>query len=479
MINSRFSCILNLILMILASNSEVSAASQANGFKVGEVTTHSATVWTRTTVAPEAIHKVGKFNYVPRKDTPLEILPWQAPGTMAEIKVVYYTKGNQKTAIETPWQQVNENKDFTLKTYLKNLTAATEYKIEVHSRQIGQKPTTAIKYGTFTTAPEKDSTEPIRFTVTTCQGFYRRDKNEGHQIYHTMLQLKPKFLVHTGDVLYYDKPLPFAKNQTLARYKWNRIYALPTLRNFHQNVSCYYQKDDHDVLVDDACPGQTYGDLTFEQGLSIYEEQTPFPEGLPYRTQRWGKDLQIWLMEGRDFRSPNQKEKDPTKRTIWGKQQMQWLEKSLRESDATVKLVISPTPIVGPDRKKGKFDNHANPTYQIEGDKVRALLAQHNAVSICGDRHWQYASFDPKTKLKEFACGPSSDPHAQGYSMKQRQPNHNYLKICGGFLQVEVKRAVEKSSSLKKIVEATFTHHAPDGKINHSQTLKYTTNEKQ
>jgi len=468
----RFSSLVSLLCIPLVCSSPLSAANQANGFKVGEVTTDSATVWTRTTVNTEAIHQVGKFNYMPTREKPLDPLPWQAPGKMGEVKVIYYPQGNKQEVRETAWMAVDSAKDFTRKLYLKDLAADTAYKLEVHSREIGKQVTTVIKNGTFTTAPEKDSTEPIRFTVTTCQGFYRRDTNQGHQIYDTMLQLKPKFLVHTGDVLYYDKPLPFATNETLARYKWNRIYALPTLKNFHQNVSCYYQKDDHDLLVNDAWPGATYGDLTFEKGLSIYKEQTPFPEGLPYRTQRWGKDLQIWLMEGRDFRTANNKEKDPNKRTIWGKQQIQWLEESLEKSDATVKLVISPTPIVGPDRAKGKFDNHSNKIYQIEGDMVRALLAKHNAVSICGDRHWQYASFDPKTQLKEFACGPASDAHARGYTMNQRMPNHTYLKICGGFLEVQIKRPSDQSGS----VEAIFTHHAPDGTVNHTQTLKYDAN---
>jgi len=447
---------------------ELAAAEQANGFKVGEVTTHSATVWTRTTESGEAVHQIGKFNYMPRKEEVLDPLPWQAPGVLGEVKVIYYPEGSQKAVRETPWQKVDKEKNFTRKVYLTDLVAATEYKVEVHSRVIGEKLTTVIKKGTFTTAPDKDSTESIHFTVTTCQGFYRRDTNEGHQIYDSMLKLKPKFLVHTGDVLYYDKPLPLAKNERLARYKWNRIYALPKLRNFHQNVSCYYQKDDHDVLKNDAWAGQTYGDLTFAQGLNIFKEQTPFPEDTPYRTQRWGKDLQIWLMEGRDFRTPNNL-KDAQKRTIWGKEQMQWLERSLAESDATVKLVISPTPIVGPDRTKGKSDNHANATYKVEGDKVRALLAKHNAVSICGDRHWQYASFDPVTKLKEFACGPASKAHVQGYSMKLRQPNHDYLKITAGFLQVKVQR-------VENVVEATFTHHSTDGEVNNSRTIEYTPN---
>ncbi|NIP95358.1 MAG: alkaline phosphatase, partial [Akkermansiaceae bacterium] len=46
-------------------------------------------------------------------------------------------------------------------------------------------------------------------------------------------------------------------------------------------------------------------------------------------------------------------------KTIWGAKQKQWLFRSFEESDATFRLLISPTPVVGPDRG-GKNDNHAN-----------------------------------------------------------------------------------------------------------------------
>ena len=39
------------------------------------------------------------------------------------------------------------------------------------------------------------------------------------------------------------------------------------------------------------------------------------------------------------------------RKTIWGKEQMAWFKKSFADSDATFRLLISPTPVVEPDRK--------------------------------------------------------------------------------------------------------------------------------
>ena len=78
----------------------------------------------------------------------------------------------------------------------------------------------------------------------------------------------------------------------------------------------------------------------------------------------------------------------------------------MRSSDATFKLYISATPVVGPDRK-GKKDNHANQVFAYEGGRLREFL---NSIPGCfvinGDRHWQYHSIDPGTGLNEFGSGP-------------------------------------------------------------------------
>ena len=188
-------------------------------------------------------------------------------------------------------------------------------------------------------------------------------------------------------------------------------------------------KDDHDTLMNDCWTGQTYGDLTWEQGLAIFREQFPMGEK-PYRTVRWGKDLQIWMLEGRDFRSPNNIPDGPEK-TILGAEQKKWLFETMRASDATFRILISPTPILGPDRDD-KNDNLANKGFTHESDEVRAILNTLPATYvICGDRHWQYVSREKEGSVTEFSCGPGSDSHAEGFSMKNRTPEQRRLPLCG------------------------------------------------
>jgi alkaline phosphatase D len=145
------------------------------------------------------------------------------------------------------------------------------------------------------------------------------------------------------------------------------------------------------------------------------------------------------MVEGRDFRTPNKQPDGPAK-TIWGRRQKEWFFQTVKESDATFRILISPTPLVGPDRAN-KNDSYANKGFTYEGNEIRKFIGdQKNMYVICGDRHWQYVSVDPKTGVREYACGPSSDAHAGGFNESLRTDMHRYLRIKGGFLLVTVAR---------------------------------------
>ena len=149
-----------------------------------------------------------------------------------------------------------------------------------------------------------------------------------------MMKLFPDFYVHTGDIEYYDKPLPWAMTEGMMRFKWDRLFALPLQRNFWSQVTTYFMKDDHDALRNDSWPGKKYGPVNWERGLEIFDkEQFPSHDKF-YKTIRWGKDLQIWITEGRNYRSHNDMP-DGKGKSIFGPVQKAWLYKTLQESDAT------------------------------------------------------------------------------------------------------------------------------------------------
>lgn len=125
-----------------------------------------------------------------------------------------------------------------------------------------------------------------------------------------------------------------------------RTVPISAMIDFFQYIPTYWSKDDHDFRYNDS-DNETDRQPLPDTGISLFHEQLPNAAQGPdspktYRTIRVSRDLQIWLTEGRDYRSPNKAPDGPDK-TMWGKQQREWLKSTLKSSDAKWKLVITPT----------------------------------------------------------------------------------------------------------------------------------------
>ncbi len=455
-----------------------------NGFHNGWADQNSIVLWTRLTQNPEGNSEGTKFliptaaehRKLDRQANPDSIYKAQipegltlddmigaCPGTSGEVKLSYFPLTDSEDKTETDWIAVDENKNYTTQWKLENLKADTKYVVEIEARKDSQSKISDKVEGAFRTPPAANAEEEIEFCIVTCHDYWRKDTTDGHKIYDAMLKMFPDFYVHTGDIEYYDKPEPYALTEEIMRFQWDRLFALPLQRKFWNQVTTYFMKDDHDALTNDAWPGMTYGTVSWDRGLEIFDKEQFPSNDKPYKTVRWGKDLQIWITEGRNYRSKNTDPDGPEK-TIWGKEQKEWLFKTMKESDATFKLLISPDPILGPDREN-KHDNYSNSNFKYEGDEIRNFLNQFDNVFICnGDRHWQYVTHFEGTNLWEFSCGAGSDVHAGGWPQEDVRPEHRFLRVKGGFLRGEVKR-INGTHSL------TFQHFDVDGNVVHEEVF--------
>ena len=445
-----------------------------NAMRNGWATQDSIVIWTRTTRNAEMLTDAPNFRTVAKDaaaswtpDMPesrlldmqlpagkeLDEVLGACPGAAGEVRLTYFPVLKRKSKTSTPWSSTVAASDFTHQWNLENLLPNTEYATIVEARPLGGSQLTAVVRGGFRTAPQPDHASDLRFCVTTCHDFERRDGGlQGHAIYPSMTDMDPHFVVHAGDIEYYDKAHPWAWTKELMRFKWARIFSLPRNRAFYANRTTYFIKDDHDTLKNDCWSGQTYGAVTFEEGVRLFNEEQ-FPSRNPrYDTISWGKDIQLWVLEGRDYRSPNNMPDGPEK-SILGAEQKEWLFETLRQSQATFKLVFTPTPVVGPDRDNKK-DNHANDVFAYEGNEIRQKLSEIDSVIVfCGDRHWQYASVDEQSGLWEFGCGPGSANHQLGWKQGDVRPDHRFLRVAAGFLSGEVTHAEGSQPQL------TIRHH--------------------
>lgn len=413
------------------------------GFKVSEVTQHTVVIWTRLCrqAAPNPIvHKrqqqVFRHPIDFDEEQPVTSMDGNVQGTNGFVRARVFNESEERSS---EWVEVDAADDYTAKILFDDLRENQAYQVEIEGRAtLSDKPN--LTRGKFKTAPDPENVQPVHVVTSTCQYFWSfDDKQRGFNSYDSMRNLEPDFFIHTGDYVYYDKPGPLAKTLEKARHKWHAMDSRPSLRELYKSVPIYMLKDDHDLLKDDVFPGLgDYGNLSFEDGLKLWYENAPLQEK-PYRTVRWGKDLQIWLVEGREYRSANT-QKDSPQKTIWGQEQVKWFKETMESSNATFKLLFSATPVVGPDREN-KNDNHSNKAFNSEGEWLRQYLSSRKGTFVInGDRHWQYVSQDKETGLVEIGSGPVSDYHAQGWDPNDVRPEHKFLRVKGGFLSITVDR---------------------------------------
>jgi len=458
----------------------VEAPQLGNAFRNGWVDHSTVVLWTRTTALADMRNQGADFVSIATQQAKvlsesrdsemlmkvqmpqgadLNAMIGACPGAEGEVRLTYFPDGMRDVTKTTKWSRTVAESDFTHQWKLEGLLPGTRYVAIVEARPVGGDEPTAVRRGGFQTAPPSELPVPTTFCVTTCHDYIRRDDDVlGHKIYPAMQKLDPNFVIHAGDVEYYDKPSPWAMTVELMRFKWARLFSLPSNRNFYANFSTYWIKDDHDTLKNDCWAGQYYGAVSFAEGVRLFNEEQ-FPSHQPrYKTVNWGKDIQFWILEGRDFRSPNSMPDGPDK-TILGGEQKAWLKQTLLESTATFKLVLSPTPMIGPDRES-KNDNHANENFTHEGNELRQFFGQIEGLLLfCGDRHWQYASLDEELGLWEFGCGPGSQNHELGWKQDDIRPEHRFLRVQGGFLSGALNH--ESPDALPTL---TIRHHDVDGR---------------
>lgn len=436
----------------------------ASGLRFGEVTSHTALIWARLTDQPQPVPVPPTPPPRTVSDDEVGTLGGAVPGRTGYLRLTIAPDPQFRQKRQFGPMRVTKDSDFAHTFAIDGLQPATTYYVQVTAHAVADGPATAEQSGRFTTAPPADVWQDVRFAVMSCQMFRDRDDPGGFRIYPSMQRLNVAFYCATGDNVYYDSDPPLATTVAVARFHWQRMYGQPLLVEFHRFVPGYWQKDDHDSFKNDDWPEQRpvpqeplAGSLTFAKGIRIFREQVPAPDPT-YRTVRWGRGLQIWLVEGRDFRSPNRQPDSPDK-TIWGQAQKDWLKRTLLASDAVFKVLVSPTPIVGPDRSN-KGDNHANAAFATEGREFRQWVRQSGLKHffVCnGDRHWQYHSIDPETGLHEFSCGAASDAHAGGSPGYDPQ-YHRFHRVQGGYLSVEVARPEGKPTIV-------FRHHDVHGEV--------------
>jgi alkaline phosphatase D len=367
------------------------------------------------------------------------------------------------------------------------LTAGAADDLTVQRTVSGLRPGTAYTYtftqsghrsptGHFRTAPAPASNVPISFAFSgdadaqpqTPGGppFYNR-----FEVFDRMAREHNAFNINLGDTIYSDSEVgatvqdgnfnPATRAVTVAEKwaKYRQNLALANLREVRAAAGMYNHWDDHEFLNDFT--HAELGNGIYDAGVHAFRDYMPVsyrPASGIYRSFRWGRNLELFFLDERSFRSakasanhvcdnPDTHQPDlapaapqrirnlfgvidhaftqpvspacraalnDPSRTMLGAAQLARFERAIRRSKATWKVIVNEVPIqqfyaLPYDRWEG---------YEAERVKLVHFLQAHvhNAVFLTTDHHANLVNTIKYTTLEDagvqdsgiydFATGP-------------------------------------------------------------------------
>jgi alkaline phosphatase D len=281
----RYGALIASAAFILSLPSAASADSFSLGVAAGEVSPNSAILWGRADQAGE---------------TRLELAT-----DAGFTRVVRRLKVEATTA-----------NDLTVQRRVGDLQSGTRFWYRFTSGAA------ASDVGTFVTAPKTNADAAIKFAWT---GDYDAEPAVGETqpfwndfgVFGSMQAEGNDFNVGLGDTIYSDSEVPGKLNpvaltveQKWAKYTLNLGQA--PLANLRGAAGFYSHWDDHEFINDFSrfesvfSSGTIDGQELYQRGVKAFTDFAPVDyssgNGL-YRTRQWGKNLELFFLDERSFRS--------------------------------------------------------------------------------------------------------------------------------------------------------------------------------
>jgi alkaline phosphatase D len=355
-----------------------SPAQLTHGMAVGDVTAHTAVVWAR---ADRAAH--------------LQLVVGEQPDRL------------QDSRQSRPEALVAEH-DFAGHVVIRGLPPGTRYYYRVLLRTQGEETHSPV--ASFVTAPHQNASVDVSFV-------WGADVGQGlansppFPAFASIEAENPDFFIFAGDTIYGDSTTLAGPPATTlegywAKYKENRddLFFQALLRR----TSLVVTWDDHEVVNDFRGP---YGaaELLLPLGLQAFHDYSPLSVGPDkiYRSLRWGQEVELFVLDVRQYADPLTMPDGPTKSAL-GLEQRTWLERVVKESNATWKVLVTSSPLsILRDPQNNLHDDWANYEYEL-GSLLYAWqqAGVRNLVWLTADVHWAQAIEYPAYAMWEFVGAP-------------------------------------------------------------------------
>jgi alkaline phosphatase D len=382
--------------------------------------------------------------YVPGDVTSDSVIIWLRAVPGSEV-TLHYSNDRTFSRFSTAGPfQVDEEADCTAKIELQKLDPGTTY--FYYAAVAGKKPG---YLASFLTAPAPSDAAKVSF----CFSGDTRESYQPFTIMNAVRAQRPNFFLHLGDTIYADFGGEARRlSDFWAKYRSNRNDTATQLCFFE--TSTYTVWDDHEV-TNNFFAGNPLVPIGRKAFLDYWPiRRHPDDPHRIYRSFRWGRALELFLLDTRQYR-------DPGTGTMLGNAQKDWLLERLAASSAMFKFVATSVPMAGGgiDRWDGYPAERAELISFIREKRITGV------IFLSADLHYAAVTSVPKSHgLKDITAGPLAAPLnrvTNGYA-----PRFDFfLAENFNFAKITVDPAVKPAQALVEFIDQ-------DNSVFHTTTIK-------
>ena len=328
------------------------------------------------------------------------------PGTL-ELRVHPNPGHKQKLML----RKVDASHDQTAHWQLLGLTPGRTYMVEVTYEDPDGWRSDPVE-ATFHTAPLQIIPAEVRFAMSgdlggqgRCRRVGSSDATSGYPIFSEIAALQPDFFIMNGDQIYADGTCPaegpdpnelhmpwtnlpgpsvsvadervlWTERPTVRQIYWEHWRYNRGERHYQEllrRTAFYAQWDDHEIINDQGASWSRWNpssaqrpgyEILTQVATSAWHDYNPVEaevrgRGGLYRSFRWGRDVELFLVDARTFRSLNTApDTSEDNKTLLGEEQKSWLISNLKASEATWKIVSVDVPLAQPTGSRPEENGH-------------------------------------------------------------------------------------------------------------------------
>lgn len=360
--------------------------------------------------------------------------------------------------IVSEWVKISPENDHVIKYMFGRNSAESLRGGKTYSWHVrfGPNPSTLTTSPTHTFQTLSGSLASRSIRIAVVQGLDLASTKLGTAI-DQVIAAKVEYVVFNGNSVIYDLTGATATTAEAMRAKWHALFAQPKVGELLNKTGTFWLKNDRDFRFTAADTAGTR-EPSAELGANTFREQVPVtdprnPSSLTFRAVQATRDLALWMLEVRDYRSANSAP-DAKDKSLWGSSQAEWLLRSQVSSTTPFKIMIQPTAIVGPDAASDSQATAFRTERQAFLDHVKAnKLNEKGLLAIVGGNA-QYHSVSPEG-MEEISVGSLTTPEAgapatagvkQLFKQAQATPGFAIIEVIPGIAAVPAaadKPAVE------------------------------------